>query len=167
MKTKNTFAIIVALGQADEIGKDGNLLWHLHDDMVFFRNTTRGHPVVMGRKTWDSLQVRPLPKRDNIVITNNKDFSFEGVKVLHSIEEIKNLPLYEQDIFIIGGGTIYKEFLPIADKLYITKVYKKFSDADTFFPIIDESQWVKTEKSEIHTDRESGLKFQFITLERK
>ncbi len=167
MKTKNTFAIIVALGQANEIGKDGDLLWHLHDDMVFFRNTTRGHPVVMGRKTWDSLQVRPLPKRDNIVVTNNKDFAFEGVKVLHSIEEIKNLPLYEQDIFIIGGGTIYKEFLPIADKLYITKVYKNFPDADTFFPTIDESQWVETEKSEMHTDEQSGLQFQFITLVRK
>ncbi|MBQ9312109.1 MAG: dihydrofolate reductase [Bacteroidales bacterium] len=163
----NTFSIIVAIAENNAIGKDGDLLWHIHEDMVYFRNTTRSHPVVMGRKTWESLQIKPLPKRRNYVITNNKDFQFENVIVLHSLEEIKHLPDTNEEYFIIGGGSIYKEFLPICSKLYLTEVYAKFENADTFFPKIDEKDWETISESEVFIDKESSLKFRFKELVRK
>ena len=163
----NKFNIIVAIAEDGAIGRDGDLLWSLHDDMIYFKNTTKGHPVVMGRKTWESLQVKPLPKRENIVITSNKDFVFEGVRVLHNTKEIHNLPQYENEVFIIGGGSIYKEFLPICDKLYITKVFAKYSNADTFFPKIDDKEWKIESESEILTDEKQNLQYQFLILSRK
>ncbi|MCQ2326952.1 MAG: dihydrofolate reductase [Bacteroidales bacterium] len=163
----NTFSIIVAVADNNAIGKDGDLLWHIHDDMVFFRNTTRGHPVIMGRKTWDSLQVRPLPKRKNYVITKNTEFSFQDVEVLHSTQDVAKIEDTNEEYFIIGGGSIYKEFLPMCSKLYLTKVYSSFPEADTFFPEINMEEWKIISESEIMTDEESKLKFQFITLERK
>lgn len=159
----NIFNIIVAVAQDGAIGRGGDLLWHIHDDMVFFKNTTKGHPVVMGRKTWESLQVKPLPKRENIVITTNKNFTFEGVTVLNRVEDVKNLPDYDNEVFIIGGGTIYKEFIPLCEKLYITRVFNNYPDADTFFPEIKPEQWLEESKSEIFTDKESNLQYQFIT----
>lgn len=163
----NTFNIIVAVAQDGAIGRKGDLLWHIHDDMVFFKNTTKGHPVIMGRKTWESLQVKPLPKRENIVITGNKDFSFDGVTVINSVDEIKNLPDYDNAVFVIGGGMIYKELLPVCQKLYITKVFNKYPDADTFFPEIDINQWEQESQSEIFTDEKSGLQYQFTVLKKK
>lgn len=163
----NTFSIIVAVADNNAIGRDGDLLWHIHDDMVFFRNTTRGHPVIMGRKTWDSLQVRPLPKRKNYVITTNPDFSFQGVEVLHSTQDVAKIEDTNEEYFIIGGGSIYKEFLPMCSKLYLTKVYSSFPEADTFFPEINMEEWKVVSESEMMEDKESNLKFQFITLERK
>jgi dihydrofolate reductase len=163
----NDYAIIAAIADNNAIGRGGDLMWHIHEDMVFFRNTTRGHPVIMGRKTWDSLQKKPLPKRDNIVITKDENFVFEGVKVIHNIEEAKSLPKYDNEVFVIGGGTIYKEFIPIAKKLYITRVFNNYPDADTFFPKTDLSLWKKISESEVKTDKDSRLKFQFFEFERK
>ncbi|MGP1515262.1 MAG: dihydrofolate reductase [Bacteroidales bacterium] len=163
----NKFSIIVAIAQNGAIGRGGGLLWHIHDDMVFFKNTTKGHPVVMGRKTWDSLQIKPLPKRENIVITSNKNFVLEGVKVVSSIEEVRRLFDYETEVFIIGGGTIYKEFLPLVDKLYITKVFHTYADADTFFPTINDDEWIQEDESEIFTDEKSNLQYQFLVLKRR
>lgn len=163
----NKFSIIVAIAQNGAIGRGGGLLWHIHDDMVFFKNTTKGHPVVMGRKTWDSLQIKPLPKRENIVITSNKNFVLERVKVVSSIEEVRRLFDYETEVFIIGGGTIYKEFLPLVDKLYITKVFHTYADADTFFPTINDDEWIQEDESEIFTDEKSNLQYQFLVLKRR
>ncbi|MBR1769114.1 MAG: dihydrofolate reductase [Bacteroidales bacterium] len=162
----NTFSIIVAVGENNEIGKDGDLLWHLHGDMVYFKNTTKNHPVLMGRKTWDSLQVRPLPKRQNIVITTDKNFEKEKVRVLHSLKEIDALEEFENEVFVIGGGTIYKELLPLCDKLYLTKVHSSFPDADTYFPDINADDWQTVYQSEMKKDDESNLEYQFIILSR-
>ena len=162
----NIFNIIVAVAQDGAIGCRGDLLWHIHDDMIFFKNTTKGHPVVMGRKTWESLQVKPLPKRENIVITSDKNFAFNGVTVLNDTKQVMALPDYNTDVFIIGGGTVYKEFLPMCQKLYITKVFRNFPDADTFFPEINPEEWKQESKSEVFSDKESGLEYQFVTLSR-
>ncbi|MCF0210112.1 MAG: dihydrofolate reductase [Bacteroidales bacterium] len=164
----NTYTIIVAVGDNNAIGQNGDLLWHIHEDMVFFRNTTRGFPVIMGRKTWDSLQVKPLPKRKNYVVTSNKDFCFDGVEVFHSLDELKSqLPDTNQEHFIIGGGSIYKALLPMCSRLVLTRVYHTFPQADTFFPEIKEEEWELVEESELKTDEESGLQFRFQNFKRR
>lgn len=164
----NKFSIIVAVGENNAIGKEGDLLWHIREDMLHFKNTTKNHPVLMGRKTWDSLQIRPLPKRHNIIVTQNKNFSFlsEEVSILHSIEEAKNIKDFDCEVFIIGGGSIYKEFLPLINKIYLTKVYKSYKDADTFFPEIDNKNWKTIYQSERKKDNENNIEYQFFTLER-
>ena len=163
----NTFSIIAAVAQDNAIGKDGDLLWHIHQDMIFFKNTTKEHPVIMGRKTWESLQVRPLPKRENIVITSDENFAFQGVKVLHSVEQIMTLPTYDKEVFVIGGGSIYAKMLPHCLKLYITKVFNTYPDADTFFPEIDMNVWQCISQSEVMTDAKSNLQFQFQCFSRR
>ena len=122
----------------------------------------------MGRKTWDSLQIHPLPKRKNIIITSNPNFVFEHeqVNILRSIEQAKELNL-DEEIFVIGGGTIYKEFLPLATKLYITKVFNSYSDADTFFPEINWQEWKTIYQSERQKSETSNTEFQFFVFERK
>ncbi len=163
-----TFSIIVAIGKNNAIGKNGDLLWHIREDMLYFKRTTKNHPVLMGRKTWDSLQIQPLPKRKNLIITSNPDFVFnhEQVSVLHSVEQAKEINL-DEEIFVIGGGTIYREFLPLANKLYITKVFESFSDADTFFPEINWQEWRTIYQSERRKSETSEIEFQFFIFERK
>lgn len=158
--------IIVAVASNNAIGKDGDLLWHISEDLKYFKQTTLNHIVVMGRKTWQALPFKPLKNRRNIIITNNKDFFVENAEIIHSIEDIKKYNEEKEDLFIIGGGTIYKEFLPYTDKIYLTKVYKDF-DADTFFPTIDKNKWKEVFKSERKIDDETKLEYQFFVLERK
>lgn len=163
----NKFSIIVAVGENNAIGKDGDLLWHIREDMLHFKNTTKNHPVLMGRKTWESLQIRPLPKRHNIIITQNKNFSFnDNVTILHSIKEAKEIQDLDSEVFIIGGGSIYREFMPLTNKIYLTKVYKSYEEADTFFPEIDYNKWKTVYQSERKKDEESNIEYQFFTLER-
>ncbi len=139
-------AIIVAVDRDHGIGKDNDLMWHLPDDMKFFKETTKGHIVVMGRKNWDSIpsKFRPFSDRENIVLTRNRDFRAEGAIVYHSLQEC--LLAYEKEedrtIFIIGGGEIYKQALELGkvDEMYITRIDATF-DADTFFPEFDENEW--------------------------
>ena len=163
-----SFSIIVAIGENNAIGKNGDLLWHIKEDMLYFKKITKNHPVLMGRKTWDSLQIHPLPKRKNIIITSNSNFVFEHeqVNILRSIEQAKELNL-DEEIFVIGGGTIYKEFLPLATKLYITKVFNSYSDADTFFPEINWQEWKTIYQSERQKSETSNTEFQFFVFERK
>ncbi len=165
----NNFSIIVAVGENGAIGKNGDLLWHIKEDMLYFKETTQNHPVLMGRKTWESLQIKPLPQRHNIIISSNKDFVFPSkeISVLHSLQEVKKIQNFDTEVFIIGGGSIYKEFLPITNKIYLTKVYRSYTDADTFFPEIKESEWKIVYQSEKKKDEKSNLEFQFFTLERK
>jgi len=140
-------AVIVAQGNNREIGKDNKLLWHISEDMKYFRKTTMGKPVIMGRKTYESIGF-PLPKRLNIVISRS-EYSAEGVLSCKSLEEAigiakKNAQEKKIDeIIIMGGAQIYELSLNIADKIYLTQVNKDF-DADTFFPEIDENIWKKT-----------------------
>ena len=123
---------IVAMTAHRLIGKDGTLPWHLPDDLAYFKNTTSGHAIVMGRKTFDSIG-RPLPKRQNIVITRDRTWSHPGVQVIHDPSELRDVITAPGDVFIIGGAEIYQVFLPHLDALLITHV-KADHEGDTFFP---------------------------------
>lgn len=141
-------ALIVAMDLDRGIGKNNDLMWHLPADMRFFKETTTGHIVVLGRKNYESIpeRFRPLPNRENAVLTRNKSFEAPGCVVFHSLEEC--LKHYENEtertVFIIGGGEIYKQALAldVIDEMYITHINKRY-DADTFFPEFDEQRWEK------------------------
>lgn len=151
-----SISMIAAVGKNLELGKGNDLIWHFKEDMKFFKQTTTGSSVIMGRKTFESLP-KALPNRKNIVITNNKDYVAEGGYVVNSLEDA--LKLADNDAFIIGGGNIYAQFLPLADKLYLTEIEAECSDADTYFPQFDKADY----KKEIIAEYEdNGIKFSHI-----
>lgn len=155
------FSIIAAVGKNRELGKKGDLIFHLRDDMKFFRETTSGHKIVMGRKTWESLPGK-LPNRTNIVISSR---DFEGPdEIVHNISEFigKNKDT-EEEIFIIGGGKIYAEFLPVASKIYLTEVDAEDKEADTYFPEFDKT---KFERKIIKKGNEDDLTFAICLYQR-
>lgn len=165
--------IIVAIADNNAIGKDNALLWHISEDLKFFKRTTTGCPVIMGRKTFESIG-RPLPKRTNIVISRGFTAP-DGVIVVSSLAEAYELvsschsePVEESPpgCFIIGGGQIYAQAIAEADRLIVTHVHTVIEDADTFFPEIDPSLWQVEERSEMLHDDESGFDFEFITYKR-
>ncbi len=135
------FSLIAAIGKNRELGKGGELIFHIKEDMKFFRETTSGHKIVMGRKTWESLPGK-LPNRTNIVISSR---DFEGPdEIIHNLDDfiVKNKDT-EEEVFVIGGGKIYAEFLPVAKKLYLTEVNAENQEADTYFPEFDKNQYTK------------------------
>lgn len=164
---KPNLSIIVAIAQNGAIGKDNDLLWHLSGDLKRFKQLTTGHHVVMGRKTWDSLPKRPLPKRQNIVMTNNPDFAADGATVVHSVNDLFNvLKDCDDEVFVMGGAAIYKALLPFCRRLYITRVYRDY-EADVYFPTIDMSEFTLVSLGEPLQDEESGLDFAYEEYERK
>lgn len=147
-------SIIVAISENNAIGKQGGLLCHLPEDLKHFKMITTGHPVLMGERTYLSLPVRPLPNRRNIVLTDNPDFQAEGVEIVHSIPEAQALTQGNEEFFVIGGGMVYRQFFPLADKLYITLIHNAWVDADTFFPEIKASEWKKiSEENHLADDK--------------
>ncbi|MDE0596849.1 MAG: dihydrofolate reductase [Akkermansiaceae bacterium] len=130
---------IVAMTPERIIGREGELPWKLSEDLKFFKRTTSGHPIVMGRRTFDSIG-RPLPKRQNIVLTRDDSWSAEGVEMIHSPDELASLDLQDDHVFVIGGAQIYRAFLPILDNLLVSWVYAshegdtRFPEFDSFFP---------------------------------
>lgn len=172
--------IIVAIADNNAIGKDNALLWHISEDLKFFRRTTMGCPVIMGRKTFESIG-RPLPKRTNIVVSRSGYEAPEGVAVVSSLEEAFDAAASSIDssdltndvetalsrAFVIGGGQIYAQAMALADRLIVTHVHTVIEDADTFFPAIDPSVWSVAERSELLTDPETGYTFEFVEYLRK
>ena len=163
--------IIVAIADNNAIGRDNALLWHISEDLKFFRRTTSGHPVIMGRKNYDSIG-RPLPKRTNIVVSRGSE-SPEGTllagsleeafaKADASIQETASANSCQSRCFVIGGGQIYAQALELADRLIVTHVHTVIEDADTFFPPIDPSIWKVESRSEMYHDEESGFDFEFV-----
>lgn len=132
-------SVIVAVAQNGVIGGDNQLLWHISEDLQRFKAITTGHPVVMGRKTFESLG-RPLPRRTNVVISRNADYKADGCTVVGSLEEALVLFPPEEEVFIIGGGQIYIQGLEFADKVYLTVVERDY-EGDTVFPTLDPSVW--------------------------
>ena len=157
--------IIVAIADNNAIGKDNALLWHISEDLKFFKRTTAGCPVIMGRKTFESIG-RPLPKRTNIVVSRGFDAP-EGIIVVGSLSEAYTVAdgSYER-CFVIGGGQIYAQALADADRLIVTHVHTVIEDADTYFPQIDPSVWEVEDRSEMFHDEESGFDFEFVTYKR-
>lgn len=162
-----TLSIIVAITDDFAIGKDNDLLLHIPGDLKHFKETTKGHTVVMGDRTLISLPgSKPLPNRRNIVMTLDPEFKVEGCEIAHSIEEMKELVKDEGEVFIIGGGTIYKLFYPIADKLYLTIAHTTV-EADTFFPTINFDEWNETSRQDIPAGEKAEFGYSFVNYERK
>ena len=158
-------SIIVAIAQNGTIGDKNSLLWHIKEDMRFFRTTTSGHPVIMGRKTFESLGSKPLPKRTNIVITR-ADREFEGALTAHSLEEAIRMAGEDEEIFVMGGAQIYCEALSVVDRMYITVVERDY-EGDTSFPEIDFSQWKLVNVVRHERGEEYESPFEFRTYDRK
>ena len=159
---KPIISIIVAIAQNNAIGKDNQLLWHIPADLIRFKKITTGHTIVMGKRTFESLPVRPLPNRRSIVITDIPGEEIADCTMAYSIEDAIAKMDDAKENFIIGGGSIYRQFLPLADHLYLTIVQKDF-EADTFLEI-DYSDWETVERED-HT--EEDLPYYYITLKRK
>ena len=158
-------SIIVAIAQNGTIGDKNALLWHIKEDMRFFRTTTSGHPVIMGRKTFESLGSRPLPKRRNIVITRS-DVEFEGAFVAHSLGEAIAMADDDAEVFIMGGAQIYAQALDIADRMYITRVERDY-EGDTSFPEVDYSKWKLVAEERYERGEDYDSPFSFLTYDRK
>ena len=158
--------IIVAMGKNREIGADNQLLWHLPKDLKHFKELTSGHPIIMGRKTYESIG-KPLPNRTNIVISRKNDWFEEGILIVGSIKEaLKFAKKIDEQIFVIGGGNIYEQTLELTDKLEVTLV-KTHLKADTYFPKINPQIWNKTEEICHEKDDKNEFDFCFQTYERK
>ncbi len=157
--------IVVAMGRNREIGKENQLLWHLPKDLKHFKEITSNHPIIMGRKTYESIG-KPLPNRTNIVISRKTDWFEEGILIVGSIKEaIKFAKKIDENIFIIGGGNIYEQTIDLVDQLEITWVHATL-EADTYFPKIDEKIWRKTDEICHEKDEKNQFDFCFQTFER-
>jgi len=163
-------SMIVARAQNGAIGKDNDMIWHLPDDMQYFKDQTRNHHILMGRKNFDSLPkvFRPLKHRVNLVVTRNKDWQYDGTQVFHDVESAIDYARgnNEEELFVIGGGEIYKLCLPYADQLYITEVYAEF-EADAYFPDVDLSQWEEVSRKKHAKDEKHQYAFDFVVYQRK
>lgn len=154
-------SLIAAVSENNVIGNKGKIPWHLPRDFKHFKETTMGHPIVMGRKTFESIG-KPLPGRQNIILTRQKDFSVEGCSVIHSTSE---LPQIDDEIFIIGGAEIYSQFLSQADKIYLTKVHTEVT-GDTLFPSLTAEQWQLVTSERHPKDEKNNFDITLETYER-
>ncbi|MBB3124485.1 dihydrofolate reductase [Mesoflavibacter sabulilitoris] len=165
-KIVDNLTMIVAAGENNEIGKDNDLIWHLRDDLKRFKSLTSGHHIIMGRKTFESFP-KPLPNRTHIVITRQSNYKApDGVIIVNSIEDAINIAKKDSQPFIIGGGEIYKQAMPYASKIEITRVHATFPEADTFFPKIDTSIFEETSNVFHKKDDNHQYEFSFLTFER-
>jgi dihydrofolate reductase len=162
-----TLSLLLAAAENNVIGKDNKLPWHLPNDLKYFKNLTWGMPVIMGRKTYESFG-KPLRGRRNIVITRNKDWKAEGVDMVNSIEEAIDLAKESavKEIFIIGGGEIFKTILPKADRIYLTRIHHSF-EGDAYFPEIKENEWQLVKERRSEADEKNAYAHSFQVWERK
>ena len=158
-------SIIVAIAQNNAIGKNNELLWHIPADMRRFKQLTLGHMVIMGKKTHLSISLKPLPNRKNIVITDDPDDHFEGCTTVFSIDEALKLCIPSEETFIIGGASVYSQFLPYSNRLYLTKVYQDF-DGDVFFPEINYDDWKLISEENFPPDDKNNFAFSFLNYDR-
>ncbi len=166
IKQAPKLTIIVAAAENNAIGKDNKLLWHLRDDLQRFKKLTSGHHIIMGRKTFESFP-KPLPNRIHIVITRQQNYQApEGVIVVNSLEEAINKAVEDTQPFVIGGGEIYKQAMPLATKIELTRVHENF-EADAFFPEINETKWNKISEAYHEKDAQNDYAFSFLTYLRK
>lgn len=159
-------SVIVATGENGEIGIGGQMIWHLREDLKRFKRLTSGFPVIMGRRTWESLPKRPLPDRRNIVVTRNPFYQALGAEIFPSLEEAIASCAGAREIFIIGGGEIYRQSMPYASTIHLTRVLASSPEADTFFPMPGEDEWILTE-CEAEGVTPEGIPFRFETYKRR
>ena len=160
-------SFILAMDENRVIGKENQLPWHLPEDLKFFKRTTMGHPIIMGRKTFESIG-RALPGRENIIITRNTDYSNPECTVLHSVEELLSYCKEKQDeeYFVIGGAEIFKELFSKVDRLYITKIHEEFA-GDTFFPAFNLDEWELFSKEKGVKDEKNPYDYEFLIYNRR
>jgi dihydrofolate reductase len=159
-------SIIAAVSDDGGLGKDNELLWHIPEDLKRFKSLTMGKCVIMGKRTWESLPKRPLPGRKNIVLTDIPEECFDCSLTAYSIEDALGKCVSSEEIFIIGGGSVYSQFMPLADRLYITHVHRK-TRADVYFPKIDLKKWRIIEKEECISGDINNLPYTYTVYERR
>ena len=159
-------SIIAAVSDDMGLGKDNELLWHIPEDLKRFKRLTYGRCVIMGKKTWESLPKKPLPGRKNIVLTDNPDECIECSVTAYSIDDALGKCDRDEEVFVIGGGNVYGQFMAIADRLYITHVHRKAS-ADVWFPKIDMRKWTLIEKEECVSEDERKIPYTYAVYGRK
>lgn len=160
------YSIIVAIDQNNAIGKGNQMLTHLPNDLKYFKQVTSGHSVIMGRKTLESLPKGGLPNRRNIVISRNNGLTFANCEMVDSIEKAMKSTEGEEEVFILGGGTIYKETINMVDKLYITHIHHSFDEAEIYFPTIDPSIWREVWREDHFADDRHPHSFSFVQYEK-
>ena len=158
---------IVAIDEAGAIGRDGGLLCRLPDDMKHFKRLTTGHTIIMGRKTFESFPKGALPERQNIVITRNRRYRAEGIVVARSLDQALALANLDSEVFIIGGAQVYALAIDQVDTIYLTRIHHTFPDADTFFPPLNEDDWIAETVAFHPSDDRHPHPFTFLTLRRK
>jgi len=158
-------SLIAAMDKNRVIGKGGKLPWNLPADMKYFKDKTLGKPVIMGRKTYESVG-KPLPNRTNIIVTHNQDYKAEGCIVVHSVDEALKAAENAEEVMIIGGSQIYEEFLPKANKLYLTIIDTEI-EGDTYFPEYKIEEWKEASYEEHERDAENQYDYTFLVFERK
>jgi dihydrofolate reductase len=158
--------LVVAVSRNGVIGRDGGLPWHLSSDLKLFKAITMGKPIIMGRKTWDSLPRKPLPGRNNIVITRQTGFAPEGARIAATADEAIMQAGSVEEIAVIGGGEIYKMFLPLADRIYLTEVDLDVV-GDTYFPKLDLDHWTETKSEQYPQGPNDSAKFVLRVFDRK
>jgi dihydrofolate reductase len=161
----NLITIIAAADENNVIGKENKLIWHLSDDLKHFKNLTKDHHVIMGRKTFESMP-KALPNRTNIVITRNSDYVADNITVVSSLNEALEKSKNDKQPFIIGGGEIYKLAMEIADRIELTRVHHEF-DGDTYFPQIDPEKWIEVQRDQRKKDLKHNYDFTFIRYDKK
>lgn len=162
-----TLSIICALTANNAIGNKGGLLYYLPADLKHFKNLTTGHTIVMGRKTFDSLPKGALPNRRNIVITRNTAFAAPGVEVFHSFSDALKACATDEEVYIIGGESVYAAALPLANRLCLTHIDAVPDEADTFFPTFDVAAWNEVEREHHEPDEKNKWTYDFVTYTRK
>jgi dihydrofolate reductase len=165
MSKKKKITIIAAVSENNVLGKNNKLIWHIPDDLKRFKKLTIGHSVVMGRKTFESMD-KPLPERKNIILTRNKNYKAKGTLIAHNVQEALNYCENDNQPFIIGGGEIYNLFLDISDKIELTRIHKLYN-GDAFFPEILEKKWrlINSKKNNFNNDK--SLEFSYLTYIKK
>ncbi len=161
--TQPAISMIVARSRNHVIGRDNQMPWKISADLQFFKRVTMGHPVIMGRKTWESIG-RPLPGRRNIVVSRNASYSLAGAELAGSLDEALKMLVEASRVFVIGGEQLFKQAFDKADRLYITEIDLDIDGGDTFFEVPNPNDWKEIERT---PGSENGIEFQFVTLERK
>lgn len=158
-------AMIVAMDEQGVIGKDNDLPWKISADLQFFKRTTMGKPIIMGRNTLESIG-RPLPGRRNVVVTSQDDYIAEGCDVVHSLEQAFSLCETAEEVMIMGGASLYKQCFPLCDKLYITQVHTTIDGGDTWFPDWDRSEWKRVSSEDHKADEKNQYDYSFTLFQK-
>ncbi len=157
-------SLIVAMAENRTIGINKKMPWHLSADLKKFKKITMGHPIIMGRKTFESIG-RPLPGRKNIIISRNPSYQQNGCVVFNDLETAIKSCSEEEEVFVIGGATLYESILEVSDRLYVTEINKSFA-GDTWFPEFDKKQWLESDREDINTDPSVNFSYSFVTYNR-